>query len=78
MLVLATAVVAALVVAFAVAVHVVHVVAFVAATVVAAAVVVVAAECKLTDILFMCQSCSNELVGYWKSSFGRKSHVTND
>ena len=75
MLVLATAVVAALVVAFAVAVHVV---AFVAAAVVAAAVVVVAAECKLTDILFMCQSCSNEFVGYWKSSFGRKSHVTND
>ena len=73
MLVVATAVVAALVVAFAV-----HVVAFVAATVVAAAVVVVAAECKLTDILFMCQSCSNEFVGYWKSSFGRKSHVTND
>ena len=73
MLVLATAVVAALVVAFAVAVHVVHVVAFVAA-----AVVVAAAECKLTDILFMCQSCSNEFVGYWKSSFGRKSHVTND
>ena len=73
MLVLATAVVAALVVAFAVAVHVVLVVAFVAA-----AVVVVAAECKLTDILFMCQSCSNEFVGYWKSSFGRKSHVTND
>ena len=75
MLVLATAVVAALVVAFAVAVHVVHVVAFVAAAVV---VVVAAAECKLTDILFMCQSCSNEFVGYWKSSFGRKSHVTND
>ena len=73
MLVAATAVVAALVVAFAVAVHVVLVVAFVTA-----AVVVVAAECKLTDILFMCQSCSNEFVGYWKSSFGGKSHVTND